>query len=988
MLYGPTFYGADEIKTVKKPVQFGKYFLLERINVGGMAEVFRAKAFGVEGFERLVAVKRILPNIAEDKEFIRMFVDEAKISVQLNHANIAQIFDLGVVDTSYYIALEHIHGRDVRAVFDRCRQNGEAMPVAQACFIVMKLCEGLDYAHNKRDQGGRELHLVHRDVSPQNILVSFEGEVKVIDFGIAKAADKQNKTQAGILKGKFGYMSPEQVRGMSIDRRSDVFACGIVLYELLTGERLFVGESDFSTLEKVRNVEILPPSTYNRKIPDELERIVLKALAKDVDERYQNAIDLHDELQAFVYTAGEFYSRKDLAGWMKKTFGKEIDEEAARIESFRQLKPPAPEAPPTLPPGPAVARAATGSKPPPPTPAARRTLAGMNAVAPAAPSGTRPPPTPGSAAAAASRPNIPSPPVKAEAVNPIDEDLVDTGDHEGTTRVDGASEVLAKAEVKRRTGGAPGEDLSWDDEELETQIYDNPDDDPRSKQRVSKPLQAQVAPGPAAAVAAAAAIGNPSAAPDLSSLAATAKGWPATAKGGATLPANSSAAGNAAVGSSVPSPGSTLNGAGPIAAAMPAVGRVPTGPGTRATGPLAAAAPNAATPLHGSNGHEALGLASTEMSAPALNVPTAFATGNESSAAVRLGSAEQSAFGQSMIARNARGGNSKTAIAMVAGAAVLGGLVVYFVTRPSDNKPADSTGAGSQVAIVVTTPDAAPSVATDEKTGFDLFVRPGNVASWRLDGEARTDKLPLAIRRIAPGEHTVSIDAPPGFMSESQKVTVVAGQAQKVVIELKAMEITGVFESDPPGATVSLIVDGKRTSLGLSPAKATLDPQKAYQVLFEKTGYISFNRPVSLAGGVEERVTVKLEKAGVANNSNTPIVPISRPDKLPIKDPIKDPVKDPIKDPVKDPVKDPIKDPVAVGDGTMSIGSKPPCDIFIDGKPTGQKTPTRDIKMSAGKHKITLVNNEFSIKESFIVDVKEGPNKAVVKDYSDKIVQP
>ena len=292
---------------MKKPIPFGKYYLLERINVGGMAEVFRAKAYGVEGFERLLAVKRILPNIAEDAEFITMFIDEAKIAVQLNHANIAQIFDLGVVDGSYFIALEHVFGRDLRAIFERSRQKGEPMPVAQACFAIMKMCEGLDYAHNKRDAQGREMNLVHRDVSPQNVIVSFEGEVKIIDFGIAKAAGKVGKTQAGILKGKFGYMSPEQVRGLPIDRRSDIFSTGIVLYELLTNERLFVGESDFSTLEKVRNVEILPPSTYNRKIPDELERIVLKALAKDVDDRYQNAIDLHAELQAFVYTAGEFY---------------------------------------------------------------------------------------------------------------------------------------------------------------------------------------------------------------------------------------------------------------------------------------------------------------------------------------------------------------------------------------------------------------------------------------------------------------------------------------------------------------------------------------------------------------------------------------------------------------------------------------------------------------------------------------------------------
>src|SRR5689334_19042127 len=307
-----------------------------------MAEVFRAKAFGVEGFERLVAVKRILPNIAEDKEFIRMFIEEAKLSVQLNHANIAQIFDLGVVDGSYYIALEHVHGRDLRGIFDRCRQLGQTMPIAQACFVVMKLCEGLDYAHNKRDQSGRELSLVHRDVSPQNVLVSFEGEVKIIDFGIAKAAGKGSKTQAGILKGKFGYMSPEQVRGLPVDRRSDVFSCGIVLYELLTGERLFVGESDFSTLEKVRNVEILPPSSFNKKIPAELERIALKALAKDVEDRYQNAIDLHDDLQAFLYSVGEFYSRKDLSAWMKKTFTTELAEQTAKLEEYEQLEEPTP----------------------------------------------------------------------------------------------------------------------------------------------------------------------------------------------------------------------------------------------------------------------------------------------------------------------------------------------------------------------------------------------------------------------------------------------------------------------------------------------------------------------------------------------------------------------------------------------------------------------------------------------------------------------
>jgi eukaryotic-like serine/threonine-protein kinase len=325
---------------MKKPRPFGKYFLLERINVGGMAEVFKAKSFGSDGFEKIVAIKRILPNIAEDIEFITMFIDEAKISVRLNHPNIAQVTDLNKVEDIYYIAMEYVHGKDIRTIFERCRSDRTPMTLAQACFLIMKVCEGLEYAHNIKTAKGEFVGLVHRDISPQNILISYEGDVKIIDFGIAKAAGKASKTQAGILKGKFGYMSPEQVRGLPLDNRSDIFSLGIVLYELLTGERLFVGESDFSTLEKVRNVEILPPSTYNRKIPEQLESIVLRALAKEVEDRYQSSGDFHDELQAFMYTSGEFYSRKDLSQWMKNIFTSELKEEKKKLEEYGKIKLP------------------------------------------------------------------------------------------------------------------------------------------------------------------------------------------------------------------------------------------------------------------------------------------------------------------------------------------------------------------------------------------------------------------------------------------------------------------------------------------------------------------------------------------------------------------------------------------------------------------------------------------------------------------------
>src|SRR2546425_1790066 len=233
---------------MRHPIRFGKYLLLERIAVGGMAEVFAAKAFGVEGFERLLAIKQILPTMGEDPEFISMFVDEARIAVQLAHANIVQVLELGKHEESLYIAMEYVSGRDLRQLMERFRKRQEAMPLPQVCLIVAEVCEALDHAHRKRDAQGRALGIVHRDVSPQNVLVSFEGEVKLIDFGIAKAESRLQKTQSGILKGKFSYMSPEQVKGDAVDGRSDVFACGILLWELVCGERSEEHTSELQSL--------------------------------------------------------------------------------------------------------------------------------------------------------------------------------------------------------------------------------------------------------------------------------------------------------------------------------------------------------------------------------------------------------------------------------------------------------------------------------------------------------------------------------------------------------------------------------------------------------------------------------------------------------------------------------------------------------------------------------------------------------------------
>jgi serine/threonine protein kinase len=303
-----------------RPTVFGKYTLLERISHGGMAEVFRAKTFGAAGFERIVAIKLLLPTVASDQDFITMLIDEAKIAGQLSHANIAQIFDLGQIDGRYFIVQEYVAGRDLRAILGHLADQNATMAVAQACHIILRVCEGLDYAHNKRDQGGNLLNLVHRDISPQNVIVSYDGEVKLIDFGIAKAEGRATRTLAGLVKGKFAYMSPEQIRGLPVDRRSDVFACGIVLHELLTGRPLFKRQSDFETLKRARNAEIEPPSQLNPSVPPELDSIVLRSLARHVDDRFPSAVALRDALWAFVSTSEHGFNRNQLASWMRGEF--------------------------------------------------------------------------------------------------------------------------------------------------------------------------------------------------------------------------------------------------------------------------------------------------------------------------------------------------------------------------------------------------------------------------------------------------------------------------------------------------------------------------------------------------------------------------------------------------------------------------------------------------------------------------------------------
>jgi serine/threonine protein kinase len=323
-----------------KPAVFGRYLLLDRIASGGMAEVWRAKIFGADDFQRIIAIKKILPHVCEDQEFVQMFKDEAKITVQLQHANIGQVHELGKEGDTLFIAMEYISGKDGKTIWSYQRQRNAPLPIPLSCMIVQKMCEGLDYAHRKRDNFGTDLRIVHRDVSPQNVLISWEGEIKVIDFGIAKAAGKASKTQAGILKGKFGYMAPEQVRGLPIDQRADVFALGVCLYEFVTGERAFLADSDFSLLEMVRNVELKPPTLINAQVPPEVEGIIYKALAKEADDRYPWASDMAEDLQRYLLMQGKSPSRNDLSNYLRQSFAQDYDKERLRMESYRDLEMP------------------------------------------------------------------------------------------------------------------------------------------------------------------------------------------------------------------------------------------------------------------------------------------------------------------------------------------------------------------------------------------------------------------------------------------------------------------------------------------------------------------------------------------------------------------------------------------------------------------------------------------------------------------------
>jgi serine/threonine protein kinase len=336
-----------------------------------MAEIFRARIDGIGGFHRTFAVKRILPHLGQDREFVEMLVEEAKIAGLLSHANIVQILDLGHVDQQYFVAMEYVHGRDLRRVIQRCAEKGITLPVPHAVYVLVEILKGLEYAHQRRVmRGGRPqpLNVVHRDISPPNVLLSFQGEVKLTDFGIARASVRALQTLSGVVKGRFDYMSPEQAEAGAIDQRADLFSAGLVLYELLAGKHPFRVQGELATMEAIRRGGAEPPSQVNPDVPASLDAVVERALRVDPAERFATAGEFKQALDRFFHDSGFIFSASTLAAFLRGLFP-EAEPRAARAPSIDDIEfeddpgvPPTEKAPTAGPRNPTIVPQATPSE--------------------------------------------------------------------------------------------------------------------------------------------------------------------------------------------------------------------------------------------------------------------------------------------------------------------------------------------------------------------------------------------------------------------------------------------------------------------------------------------------------------------------------------------------------------------------------------------------------------------------------------------------
>jgi serine/threonine-protein kinase len=302
------------------PERVGRYRVLGELGTGGMGFLYLARAEGPGGFERLLAIKMLLPHLCRNKSFVDMFLDEARITAMIHHPNVVQTFEVGEHEGQYFLAMDYVSGETLASMLTHTWKVGRPFPRDLGAYVIMCAAEGLHAAHELRDMDGRAKSVVHRDVSPQNVLIGYDGIVRVVDFGIAKAADRLSHTGTGVRKGKAAYMSPEQIRTEAVDRRADVFALGICLWETTVGKRLFKAHNDFATIDRVMRKVIPSPKRFHPDFPAELEHILFKALERDVERRYQSARAMADDLRAFLASRANLVGPTALAGLMDAVF--------------------------------------------------------------------------------------------------------------------------------------------------------------------------------------------------------------------------------------------------------------------------------------------------------------------------------------------------------------------------------------------------------------------------------------------------------------------------------------------------------------------------------------------------------------------------------------------------------------------------------------------------------------------------------------------
>lgn len=322
---------AEAEKNHNEPERYGRYVLLERIGQGGMAEVFRAVARGTQGFARILVVKRILPELSKDPRFVQMFIDEAKICALISHPNVVQVYEFGRLADTHFMTMEYVHGRNLSVVMEKLASAGRLSPPDVICEIIRQACLGLHHAHTMTNAEGNPLQIIHRDVTPANLMLGFNGAVKVLDFGIARAAEelKETKTQAGAVKGKIAYLAPEQIHRHPIDHRIDVYALGVVMHECLTGQRLFKADNPLAAMKSILEMPVPPPSSTNPAISKKVDQIVARALARDPNLRYSSMKTMALDLESALHEMRYFSQR--LPTFLKELFKDEVTESKDRI---------------------------------------------------------------------------------------------------------------------------------------------------------------------------------------------------------------------------------------------------------------------------------------------------------------------------------------------------------------------------------------------------------------------------------------------------------------------------------------------------------------------------------------------------------------------------------------------------------------------------------------------------------------------------------